>query len=58
MEEGLESVENLMDQETEEDNLEDVHLDNIGAMYIKLVNSVSFSNIAMYTVELPVSEHR
>ena len=25
--------------------------------YLKVVNSVSFSDIAIYTVELPVSEH-
>ena len=57
LEDGLESVENLMDPEIEEDNLEDVHLDNVGAKHLKLVNSVFFSDIAMYTVELPVSEH-
>ena len=38
--------------------VDDFHLDNVGAKYLKLVNSVSFLDISMYTVELPVSEHR
>ena len=41
----------------EEDKQEEVQLDNVGAKYLKLVNSVSFSDTAIYTVELPVSEH-
>ena len=39
------------------DTLEDEEKDSIGAKYLKVVNSVSFSDIAIYTVELPVSEH-
>ena len=37
--------------------LEDVTSDTIGTNYLKVINSVSFSDLAMYTVELPVSEH-
>ena len=31
--------------------------DSVGANYLKVVNHVSFSEAAIYTVELPVSEH-
>ena len=60
LEDGLKNVEDIEIPEKEE--LEDALLadtvsDNIGAKYLKVVNSVSFSNIAIYTVELPVSEH-
>ena len=60
LEDGLEEVENLIDPDKEE--LKDVLLadtasDNIGAKYLKVIDSVSFSDIAIYTVELPVSEH-
>ena len=37
--------------------LEDEVKDNIGAKYLKVVNSFYFSDITMYTIELPVSEH-
>ena len=56
----FEDVENLMNLEKEELNdalLADPASDNIGAKYLKVIKSVSFSNIAIYTVELPVSEH-
>ena len=35
----------------------DAILDSVGANYLKVVNHVSFSEAAIYTVELPVSEH-
>ena len=35
----------------------DVDSDTIGANYLKVVNSVSFADLSIYTVELPVSEH-
>ena len=35
----------------------DATSDNIGANYLKVVNSVAFSDLSIYTVELPVSEH-
>ena len=35
LEDGLESVENLMD---EEDEPEEANLDNVGAKYLKMVN--------------------
>ena len=54
LEDGLESVENLMDKN---DDPPEAELDTVGAKYLKVVNSVSFSDIAIYTVELPVSEH-
>ena len=47
LEDGLQDVDNLQD---EEKNV-------VGAKYLKVVNSVSFSNVALFTVELPVSEH-
>ena len=50
-EDGLENVETLANSE------KDAVLDNIGANYLKVVNHVSFSDVAIYTVELPISEH-
>ena len=38
-------------------DLEDEEKDSIGARYLKVVNSVLFSNLAIYTVELPISDH-
>ena len=60
LEDGLEDVENLANPEKEELKdalLADIVSDNIGANYLKVVNHVSFSDVAIYTVELPVSEH-
>ena len=61
LEDGLENIENLMDPEKEilKDvmKLADVASDNIGTNYLKAINSVSFSDLSIYTVELPVSEH-
>ena len=37
--------------------LADVTSDSIGTNYLKVINSVSFSDLATYTVDLPVSEH-
>ena len=54
LEDGLESVENLIDKK---DDSTEAKLDTVGAKYLKVVNSVSFSDVAIYTVELPVSEH-
>ena len=54
-------MENLLDPEKEELKnalkLADTSSDNLGANYSKAVNSVFFSDISIYTVELPVSEH-
>ena len=36
---------------------EDLKEDGIVAKYLKLVNTVSFSELCNYTVELPVSQH-
>ena len=61
LKDGLEDVENLMDPEKEIQRdamkLADVTSDNIGTNYLKIINSVSFSDLSIYTVELPVSEH-
>ena len=61
LEDGLEDVENLMDPEKERlkdaMKLADVTSDNIGTNYLKGINSVSFSDLSIYTVELPVLEH-
>ena len=54
LEDGLESVENLMDKK---DDPTEAELDTVGAKYLKVVNSVSFSDMAIYTVELPVFDH-
>ena len=47
----------LEDRLQDLENLQDVEKDVVGAKYLKMVNSVSFSDTAIYTVELPVSEH-
>ena len=56
LEEGLEDVDNLVDQEKHKDNGE-LKEDGIGAKYLKLVNTVSFSDLYNFTVEFPVSKH-
>ena len=61
LEDGLEDVENLIDLEKEELKdtlLADMVSDNEGAKHLKVVNNVSFSNLAIYMVELLVSEQR
>ena len=61
MEDGLEDVDDLIDPEKEKQRdamkLVDATSDNIGTNYLKVINSVSFSDLSIYTVELPVSEH-
>ena len=37
--------------------LADKDSDFVGTNYLKIINNVSFSDYAIYTVELPVSEH-
>ena len=48
LEDRLEEVENLF---------ADLKDDTTRAKYLKMANSVSFSNICLYVVELPASEH-
>ena len=48
LEDGLEDVENI---------LADLNKDSIGAKYLKMSNSVSFSDSCSCVIELPVSEH-
>ena len=50
LEDGLEDVKNLLDQE-------ELKGDNIGAKYLRMVNTVSFSEVCNYTIELPASKH-
>ena len=45
-----------MNNEKQEEN-EELKEDSIGAKYLKLVNTVSFSELCNFTVELPVSKH-
>ena len=56
LEDGLEDVKNLVDKKEQKKN-EELKEDNVGAKYIKLVNTVSFSELCNFTVELPVSKH-
>ena len=53
LEDGLQDVDKLRNKDT----LEVEEKDTIGAKYLKVVNSVSFSDLSIYTVKLPVSEH-
>ena len=61
LEDGLQDVNEIQNEDTvedeNEDTLEEKEKDTIGAKYLKVVNSVSFSDLSVYTVELPVSEH-
>ena len=50
LEDGLEDFQNLLD-------LKDLEEDTIGAKYLRMANTVSFSNISAYTFKLPASEH-
>ena len=58
---GLEDVEAIIDEtrlkQREEMKQADVASDTIGTHYLKVENSANFSDLAIYTVELPVSEH-
>ena len=59
LEYGLEDVDKLIDPEREKQReamkQADVDFDIVGANYLKVVNSVSFDDVSIYTVELPVS---
>ena len=48
LKDGLEDVENLYT---------DFKNDSVGASYLKMAQSVSFSEFCTYTIELPISEH-
>ena len=50
IEDGLKDVENLLD-------LEDLRGDSIGAKYLRMVSTVSFSYMCAHLVEVPASEH-
>ena len=55
---GLRDVESLEDSKQEEKRdalkLADKTSDVVGNNYLKIINNVSFSDLAIYTVELPV----
>ena len=61
LEDGLKDVEDLLDPEEEERRdalkISDAQFEVIGTNYLKIVNHMSFSDYATYTVELPVSKH-
>ena len=61
LEDGLEDVDKLIDLEKKNSKKlwkeADVESDTVGANYLKVVNSVSFADLSIYTVELQVSEH-
>ena len=50
LEDGQDDVKNLMEQV-------ELKEDNIGAKYLWMKNTVSFSELCNYTVELPASKH-
>merc|ERR1712082_257913 len=61
LEDGLRDGEDQMAQDTEmiqyAVTMIDAEKDNVGAHYLKVVNHMSFSDYAIYMVELPVSKH-
>ena len=61
LEDDLEIIEAKIDKtglkQREEMKQADVALDTIGTHYLKVENSANFSDLTIYTVELPVSEH-
>ena len=50
LEDRLEDVKNFLDQE-------DLQVHTVGAKYLRMVNTVSFSEMCNYTIELPASKH-
>ena len=54
LKDGLQDEDNLWNKDT----LEEEEKDTIGALNFEIVNSVSFSDLSIYTVKLHVSEHR
>ena len=61
LEDGLRDVEDLVDPEGEMQRdaveLADMASDAVGANYLKVVYSAAISDLSIFTVELPVSEH-
>ena len=52
LEDRLQDIDNL-----KKITFEDEQIDTLGAKYLKMVHCVSFSDLSVYTVESPVSEH-
>ena len=61
LEDGLGDGEDLLDPEEEKTKdalkVTDAESDIVGTHYLKVVNHMSFSDYAIYTVEIPVSQH-
>ena len=61
LEDGLSDGEDVLDQEEETRQyameMIDAEKDSVRAQYLKVINHMSFSDYAIYTVELPVSKH-
>ena len=61
LEDGLGYVEDLLDPEEEKRKgalkVTDAESGSVGTYYLKVVNHMSFSDYAIYTVEIPVSQH-
>ena len=61
LEDGLEDIDKLMTPEKEEQReamkQADIDSDAVGANYLKVLNNASFTDMSIYTVELPISEH-
>ena len=61
LEDGLSDVEDLLypEEETRKCAIRLIcaESDNVRTHYLKVVNHMSFSDYAIYTVELPVSQH-
>ena len=61
LEDGLKDVKSLVDPDKENQGdamkLANRTSVNIGTNYLKIINSVSFLDLSIYTVELPVSGH-
>ena len=61
LEDGLKDAEILVNSKEEEQRnalklaIKTSHV--VGTNYLKIINNVSFSDLAIYAVELPVSEH-
>ena len=62
LEDGMEDIENLITPEKEEIREAmknaDIESDAVGTNFLKIENSEAFSPFSIYTMEVPVSEHR
>ena len=56
-EDGLRDVDEIKSGGDQDEEQNEELRDSVGAKYLKVVNYVSFDDLTIYTVELPVSEH-